>query len=179
MNPWHHISPDRVTPERFISVIEIPKGCKQKYEMDKETGLLRLDRVLFTSTHYPANYGFIPRTLSDDGDPMDVLVLCAENLYPMTLVECSPIGLITMTDDDETDEKVVAVPLMDPQMNGYSDISQLPPHVFSEISHFFQVYKQLEHGLTSVERMDGRAEAVRAIEAALANYKTRFGTNGP
>lgn len=175
MNPWHDVSPDRIRPEKFLSVIEIPKGSKQKYEMDKETGLLRLDRVLYTSTHYPANYGFIPRTLSDDGDPLDALVLCTENIHPMTLVECCPIGLITMIDDNETDEKVIAVPCRDPQMNGYSDISQLPAHLFAEITHFFGIYKQLEHSMTSVDRVEGRGAALAAVERALLGYRDRFG----
>lgn len=175
MNPWHDIPPGRVTPGRFLSVIEIPKGSKQKYEMDKQTGLLILDRILHTSTHYPANYGFIPRTLSDDGDPMDALVLCTEMLHPMTLVECFPIGLITMLDDDERDEKVIAVPVMDPQMNAYSDISQLPPHMFAEIAHFFSVYKQLEHGTTNVDSTEGGEAAKAAVAEAMRNYLLQFG----
>lgn len=178
MNPWHDISRDRVSPERFAAIVEIPKGSKQKYEMDKDTGLLRLDRILYTSTHYPANYGFIPRTLSDDGDPMDVLVLCAEPLHPMTLVECYPIGIITMTDRNEMDEKVIAIPFGDPQMNGYTDISGLPPHLFAEIAHFFEVYKQLEHGQTTVDKVEGRAEAVEAIARAMKGYMDSYPFNG-
>ncbi len=174
MNPWHDIAAERVSAERFAAVVEIPKGSKQKYEMDKETGLIRLDRILYTSTHYPANYGFLPRTLSDDGDPLDVLVLCAEPLHPLTLVECYPIGVITMTDGDEMDEKIIAIPFGDPQMNGYADISALPPHLFAEIAHFFEVYKQLEHGMTTVDKVEGRAEAVLAIERALEGYRKTF-----
>ncbi len=109
MNIWHDINPKRVTAERFHAVIEIPKGGKNKYEMDKETGMLKLDRVLFTSTHYPANYGFIPRTYAKDGDPIDVLVLCSETILPMTLVECKPIGVLRMIDDNKNDEKIIAV----------------------------------------------------------------------
>jgi len=115
MNIWHDISDSRIKPEKFIAVIEIPKGGKQKYEMDKATGMLKLDRILYTSTHYPANYGFIPRTLADDGDPLDVLVLCTEQLQPMCLVECYPIGVFSMTDNDELDEKSSPFPLKNPR----------------------------------------------------------------
>lgn len=121
MNIWHDISPERIQPENFTAVIEIPKGGKNKYEMDKETGLLRLDRVLYTATHYPANYGFIPRTYADDQDPMDVLVLCSETLDPMIMVECFPIGAIRMTDGGEIDDKIIAIPLGDPTWNFYQD----------------------------------------------------------
>ena len=115
MNIWHDIEKKRIQPEDFETLIEIPKGCNLKYELDKATGLLRLDRVLYTSTHYPANYGFIPRTLADDGDPLDVLVLCSEPVYPMTLIRCFPIGVITMVDDGATDEKIIAIPFQEPR----------------------------------------------------------------
>ena len=174
MNPWHDVDASRVTPEDFLAVIEIPKGGKQKYELDKATGLLILDRILYTSTHYPANYGFLPRTLSDDGDPLDVLVLCTETLYPLTMVRCYPIGMITMTDRQENDEKILAIPFSDPQMNGYRDIGDLPGHIFAEIRHFFQVYKQLEHGATSVDQAQGRQAAVSAIDRAIQGYHRRF-----
>ena len=144
MNLWHDIAPGRVRPERFLAVIEIEKGSKNKYEMDKDTGALRLDRILYTSTHYPANYGFIPRTLCGDGDPLDVLVLCSESIRPMSLVECYPIGVICMEDGGAGDEKVIAIPFEDPTYNTYQDISELPGHIASEIRHFFQVYKSLE-----------------------------------
>ena len=123
MNIWHDIDPALITPDRFMAVIEIKRGGKNKYEMDKATGLLRLDRVLYTSTHYPANYGFIPRTYADDGDPLDVLVLCSEAIEPMTLVECRPIGMFEMNDGDARDEKIIAVPLGDPNYNYMFDIS--------------------------------------------------------
>ncbi len=179
MNAWHDIDPARVKPEDFLAVIEISKGSKQKYEMDKATGLLVLDRILYTSTHYPANYGFLPRTLSDDGDPLDVLVLCAETLYPMTMVRCYPIGVITMIDDEETDEKILAIPFNDPQMNSYQDIADLPGHLSNEIGHFFQIYKQLEHGATSVERVQGRGEALAAIQRAIDGYRRAFTNTEP
>ena len=114
MNIWHYIDESRISENEFEALIEIPKGSKAKYELDKETGLLRLDRVLYTSTVYPANYGFIPKTLAEDGDPLDVLVLCNEQIFPMTLVRCSPIGVIQMVDGDELDEKIIAVPVNDP-----------------------------------------------------------------
>ena len=138
MNIWHDISKEVIQPEDFTAVIEIPKGGKNKYEMDKDTGLLRLDRVLYTATHYPANYGFIPRTYADDGDPLDVLVMCQESIVPMTLVQCYPIGVILMSDDAGLDEKIIAVPFKDPSLSCYSDISELPAHTFNEIQHFFR-----------------------------------------
>ena len=160
MNIWHDINPKRITAERFHAVIEIPKGGKNKYEMDKETGMLKLDRVLFTSTHYPANYGFIPRTYAKDGDPIDVLVLCSETIAPMTLVECKPIGVLRMIDDNKNDEKIIAVPVNDPNYNGYNDIKDLPKHRFDEIRHFFQVYKMLEKGKeTEIKSISGAEKA--------------------
>ena len=123
MNIWHDISPKRIRKDRFYAVIEISKGGKNKYELDKETGMLKLDRVLFTSTHYPANYGFIPRTYASDNDPLDVLVLCQEEIYPLTLVECYPIGVLRMTDSGEDDEKIIAIPKKDPFLNEYKDMS--------------------------------------------------------
>lgn len=174
MNIWHDISGDRIKPEDFISVIEITKGGKNKYELDKETGMLRLDRVLYTATHYPANYGFIPRTYADDNDPLDVLVLCQENVDPMTLVECYPIGVITMIDSEQNDEKIIAVAKKDPFLNMYNDISELPSHISSEIMHFFEVYKQLEEKQTVVEKVLGRKEAEEIIRKAIDNYNTKF-----
>lgn len=173
-NIWHDISPKRISPTKFMAVIEIPKGCKNKYEMDKETGLLRLDRVLYTSTHYPANYGFIPRTYADDHDPLDVLVLCQENIVPMTLVECKPIGVLKMVDDNSLDEKIIAVPTNDPTYSDYTDISELPNHIFDEISHFFKVYKSLETKETVVNEVSGADEAKEIIEKCIQLYKDNF-----
>lgn len=145
MNIWHDISPDRITKTSFDAVIEISKGSKMKYELDKETGLLRLDRVLYTSTHYPANYGFIPRTYAKDNDPLDVLVLCSEQIEPMALVKCYPIGVITMLDNGFPDDKIISIPFDDPMYNSYTDITQLPAHISDEMKHFFSVYKTLEN----------------------------------
>jgi inorganic pyrophosphatase len=175
MNPWHNFDDRRITDKDFIAVIEIPKGSKNKYELDKESGLLKLDRILYTSTHYPANYGFIPRTLSEDGDPLDVLVLCQEKLEPLSIIECYPIGMITMIDEDEADEKIVAIPINDPFLNSYKDLNELPQHQFQEIKHFFEVYKYLENKETRVEKIVGRDEAVASIEKCKESYKQSFG----
>jgi len=174
MNIWHDISPTRISKDSFISVIEITKGCKNKYELDKETGMLILDRVLYTATHYPANYGFIPRTFAEDNDPLDVLVLCQENIDPMTLVETYPIGAIIMTDQNEQDEKIIAVAKKDPFLNAYKDIAELPAHISAEIMHFFEVYKQLEKKDTAVEQVLGRAEAEAIIQKSMDSYNRIF-----
>lgn len=175
MNIWHDISPKRVTADVFYAVIEISKGGKNKYELDKETGMLKLDRVLYTATRYPANYGFIPRTYADDGDPLDVLVLCSETISPMTLVECKPIGILNMIDDNSTDEKVIAVPLNDPNYNCYNDIKELPKHRFDEIRHFFQIYKMLEKGkVTDVSNIQGAKKAKEVIKKCIDNYIRDF-----
>lgn len=174
MNPWHDFSDERIKSDKFISVIEIPKGSKNKYELDKDSGMLRLDRILYTSTHYPANYGFIPRTLSEDGDPLDVLVLCQEKLEPLSIVECYPIGMITMIDENEEDEKIIAIPLNDPFLNTYNDISDLPQHQFQEIKHFFEIYKYLENKTTRVDNICGRQEAIDTVEKCKIAYGKKF-----
>ena len=175
-NIWHDIHPGRISQTEFIAVIEISKGGKNKYELDKQTGMLMLDRVLYTSTHYPANYGFIPRTYAEDNDPLDVLVLCQEAILPLTLVKCRPIGMILMVDGDSADEKIIAVPVDDPSMTEYTDISQLPQHTFSEISHFFEVYKSLEGKKTAVKSTGGRDEARQVIQSAIVSYAQHFPT---
>ena len=171
---WHSIGSERVTPNEFIAVIEIAKGSKTKYELDKETGFLILDRILHTSTHYPANYGFIPRSLGDDGDPLDVLMLCSEPIQPLTLVRCRPIGVMFMLDNGRNDEKIIAVPVDDPNYSCYNDITDLPPHLSEEIQHFFSVYKALEHKDTAVKDMGSREEAVEIIKTSLENYINTF-----
>ena len=173
-NIWHDIKPSRIKPEDFEVVIEITKGSKKKYELDKETGLIKLDRILYTSTHYPANYGFIPRTYGDDNDPLDVLVICSEQIEPMTLVRAYPIGVITMIDNGRNDEKIIAIPFNDPTYNMYKDISELPAHVFEEMKHFFTVYKNLEGKDTAVDEISGRQAAVKIIDNALDNYVEKF-----
>lgn len=175
MNIWHDINPERISPESFDVCIEISAGQSTKYELDKETGMLKLDRVLYTSTHYPANYGFIPRTYADDGDPLDVLVLCQADIAPMTLVSCYPIGVIKLEDDKDSDEKIIAIPFKDPSLNCYNDILDLPKHTFDEISHFFEVYKMLENIDTSVTEVLGRADAVSVISECMEKYNKKFG----
>lgn len=174
MNPWHDFNEERIKIDNFISVIEIPRGSKNKYELDKESGMLRLDRILYTSTHYPANYGFIPRTLSEDGDPLDVLVLCQESLEPLSILECYPIGMITMIDENEEDEKIIAIPINDPFLNNYTDITELPQHQFQEIKHFFEIYKYLENKETRVDKICGREEAIATLVKCKNAYKKVF-----
>ena len=169
-NIWHDISPSRITKDDFIAVIEIEKGSKKKYELDKETGHLILDRILYTSTHYPTNYGFIPRTYADDLDPLDVLVLCSESIHPLTMVRCYPIGVISMIDNGRYDEKIIAIPYNDPTYNSYKDISQIPPHIFDEMTHFFKVYKELEGKETAVNEVQGASEAEKVLQAAIDHY---------
>ena len=173
-NIWHDMNPKRISPEKFVAVIEITKGSKKKYELDKECGYLRLDRILYTSTHYPANYGFIPRTYGDDNDPLDVLLLCSEPIDPMTLVECYPIGVITMMDNGRSDEKIIAIPFEDPNYNMYTDISDLPSHVFNEMKHFFTVYKALENKETAVSEVQGADAAKEIIRQCIIRYRDTF-----
>ena len=173
MNIWHDISPERIKKEDFVAVIEISKGGRNKYELDKETGMLKLDRVLYTATHYPANYGFIPRTYAGDGDPLDVLVLCQEKIVSLAMVEVYPIGVLKMIDNNEYDEKIIAVAKKDPFLNEYQDITQVPQQVSSEIKHFFEVYKQLEGKSTTVDEMLGRSEAEQIIEKCMKRYEEK------
>ncbi len=170
-NIWHDISAEKITPEDFYAVIEITKGSKNKYELDKATGLMVLDRILYTSTHYPANYGFIPRTYADDEDPLDVLVLCSEKINQLTLVRCYPIGVITMIDSGKKDDKIIAIPFNDPTYNSYKNLEELPDHVYNEMKHFFEVYKSLEGKDTTVDEIRGRDAAVRIIAETIQSYK--------
>ncbi len=176
MNIWHDIAPERIQPQDFEVCIEIERGGKVKYELDKDTGLMRLDRILYTSTHYPANYGFIPRTYADDYDPLDVLVVCTEHIYPLTLVRCYPIGVMNMIDNGRNDEKIIAIPFDEPSYNHVTDISQLPLHTFEEMRHFFSVYKALENKETAVNEVEGRARALEIIWDAIKQYNLMFGS---
>ncbi len=171
MNIWHDFSPEKITPESFFAVIEITKGSKIKYELDKGTGLLKLDRILHTSTHYPANYGFIPLTYADDDDPLDVLVICSEEIAPLTLVQVYPIGVIKMVDGGRFDEKIIAVPFSDPYYNTYHSMDELPKHVFDEMRHFFTVYKTLEKKDTVVDETGSREEAMEIIQHSIEQYR--------
>jgi len=170
MNILHDINPKRITKDKFIAVIEISKGSKNKYELDKETGLLMLDRVLFTSTHYPANYGFVPRTLSEDGDPLDVFVYCTQEVQPMSLVECRPIGAIDMIDNHQIDTKLIAVPVGDPTYSNFNNISDLPPHLVDELMHFLRVYKELEGKITEISKFYDCDYAKDSIEVCMKRY---------
>lgn len=174
MNIWHDIDPHKINIESFYAVIEISRGSKMKYELDKETGLMCLDRVLYTSTHYPANYGFIPRTYAEDNDPLDVLVLCSEPIYPMSLVRCYPIGVMSMLDNGAADDKIIAIPFNDPMYNSYTGIDQLPKHIFDEMTHFFSVYKALEGKTTVADEVKDLSDAVIIIEKSIERYKEKF-----
>ncbi|MBZ4670414.1 MAG: inorganic pyrophosphatase [Clostridiales bacterium] len=174
MNIWHDVSPKRIKKDDFFAVIEIPQGSKAKYELDKETGFLKLDRILYTSTHYPANYGLIPRTLAEDGDPLDVLVLCSETIFPLSLVQCYPIGVISMIDNGDPDDKIIAIPFKDPTYNTFKDISDLPQHIFNEMSHFFSVYKALENKDTAIDEIKNRDAAEKIIQNCIERYIEKF-----
>ena len=172
MHPWHDSYVDETIVEKaFPVVIEIPKGSKNKYELDKETGLLRLDRVLYSSVNYPADYGFIPRTFCGDGDPLDALVLSQEPVFPMTIVEARAIGVMRMRDEKGVDDKIVAVSVRDPAFSDYTDKSQLPQHLLRELQRFFMDYKVLEHKEVVLEDLLGPREAVAVIIEALALYR--------
>jgi inorganic pyrophosphatase len=166
---WHDVDPG--TPSAFNAVIEIPMGSTNKYELDKASGLLKLDRVLHSAVHYPANYGMIPQTISDDGDPMDVLILSSEPVYPMTIIEARPIGLMTMMDGEELDHKVIAVGFNDPDYNSYHDVHELPPHRLAVIRRFFEEYKTLEKKRVVVDDILPSAAAFPVIQRSLAVYR--------
>ena len=172
MHPWHDTYIDEaVITSAFATVIEIPKGSTNKYELDKETGLLRLDRVLHSAVYYPADYGFIPRTYCDDGDPLDVLVLSQEPVYPLTIVEARAIGVMRMRDEKGIDDKIVAVSVRDPAYADFKDKAQLPGHVLRQVRRFFEDYKVLEHKQVVVEELLGPEAAVGVIADALQLYK--------
>jgi len=172
MHPWHDTYVDETQiATAFPAIIEIPKGSTNKYELDKETGLLRLDRVLYSAVYYPADYGFIPRTYCDDGDPLDVLVLGQEPVHPLTIVEARAIGVMRMRDEKGVDDKIVAVSVNDPAVADYTDKSQLPSHELRQLKRFFEEYKALEHKTVVVEDLLGPADAIRIITEALELYR--------
>ena len=171
MHPWHDCYIDEALIRTgFPAIIEIPKGSTNKYELDKETGLLRLDRVLHSAVYYPADYGFIPRTYCDDGDPLDVLVLGQEPVFPLTIVEARAIGVMRMRDEKGIDDKIVAVSVRDPSFDGYTDKAQLPPHVLRQLRRFFEDYKTLEHKQVVIEDLLGPEDAFRIIREAMEMY---------
>ena len=173
-NPWHDVDLGDHIEQHFRCVIEIPKGSKVKYEIDKRTGLLWLDRVLHSAVHYPANYGFLPRTYCEDGDPLDVLVLGQEPVVPLCLLRARAIGVITMKDEKGPDDKIIAVHVDDPEFDFYGDISDLPPHRLAEMRRFFIDYKALEDKAVEVEEIRGRADALAAIRDAVRLYRERI-----
>ena len=179
LHPWHDIPTGPRPPDQVTAVIEIPTNERNKYELDKTLGIFRLDRVLHSAVHYPGDYGFLPRTLGDDGDPLDVLVLMTIPVFTGCLVDARPIGLFHLVDRGAADEKVLAVPMGDPYSEGLDDLDDIPKHYLREIEHFFQVYKDLEGTRTVTRGFEGAEAARRAIETAMAMYQERFGVEKP
>ena len=175
INLWRDLPPGRHPPEEVTAVIEIPGGTRNKYELDKQTGLIRLDRVLYSSMHYPGDYGFIPRTLYLDGDPMDVLVLLKEQTFPGCLVDVRPIGLLKMRDRGEPDDKLLAVALHDPFYQEYFDIADIPQHMLKEVEHFFHTYKDLEGKRVEIKGWGKSDEACQVISESMARYDATYG----
>ncbi|CCQ89599.1 Inorganic pyrophosphatase [Nitrospina gracilis 3/211] len=174
-HPWHDVELGDELPDMFPAIIEVPKGSKTKYELDKKTGMIKVDRILYSSVQYPANYGFIPRTLGDDHDPLDVLVLGQDRVYPLSIMRAKPIGVMEMLDQGEEDDKIIAVHVDDPEYNHYESIDELPPHRMEEVKRFFEDYKKLEKKEVVVEDFLGREEAVRILNAAIDLYKKEIG----
>ena len=170
MHPWHDVSWGSDPRDCFHAIVEIPEGSKVKYELDKASGLLKVDRLLYSAVHYPANYGFIPRTFCGDGDPLDVLALCQQPLAPLAMVRCRAIGVIPMRDDRGQDDKIIAITLDDAQYAHYRDIAELPPHTLAELQRFFLDSKILEKKQVAIDELKGHAEAERVIEEAVALY---------
>jgi len=170
IHPWHDVTPGELLPHEFASIIEIPFGSSVKYELDKDSGLIKLDRVLYSAVYYPANYGFITQTLAEDDDPLDVLVLCQETVVPLTLIHARTIGLMTMIDAGKRDHKIIAVATEDPEFNSYTEASQMPPHRLTMLRRFFQDYKQLEGKAVEVDEIQPPAAAYPIIEDALHRY---------
>jgi inorganic pyrophosphatase len=170
-HPWHDLSAGEEVPRQFNAVIEIPLGSNVKYELDKISGLIKMSRVLYSAVYYPANYGFIPRTLAEDEDPLDVLVLCQEPVVPLTIVHARAIGLMSMMDENKPDHKIVAVATEDPEFNQYDEVGDLPPHKLLMIRRFFQDYKQLEGKAVKVDDIYPADVAYPVIENALRDYK--------
>ncbi|MBK8259746.1 MAG: inorganic diphosphatase [Nannocystis sp.] len=172
VHPWHDLpNPENGVDRGFNVVIEIPKGSKVKYELDKPSGMLRVDRVLYSAVHYPANYGFLPRTYCDDGDPLDVLVLGNEPVQPLSIVRARAIGVMRMTDGGKQDDKIIAVHVHDPAFEDYVDLSQLPKHTWREIQRFFEDYKTLENKSVTVDAMQGAKEAIEVVKAGIHLYQ--------
>lgn len=171
---WHDVDPGPDVPEQFLAVVEIPRGSKVKYELDKDTGLLYVDRILYSSVHYPANYGFIPRTYGDDNDPLDVLIMMQEPVAPLSLLRVRPIGLMNMIDHGENDEKIICVHVDDPAFNGYYHIWELPEHHLKELKRFFEDYKKLEEKKVLVQDFMGPDKARQVVMKGLRSYAAKF-----
>ena len=176
INPWHDVNIGKDAPEYVTGVIEIPKGSKGKYELDKQTGMLLLDRVLFSAVHYPANYGFIPQTFCEDHDPLDILIISQIDIPSMTLVRAKVIGVMRMVDQGEADDKIIAVAASDQSVNHINDIKDLPPHLVKEVHRFFEDYKKLENKEVIVEDFLGKEDAMRIINESIALYDRTFRT---
>ena len=170
MHPWHDVTPGDKLPQEFYSIVEIPFGSSVKYELDKTSGIIKLDRVLYSAVYYPANYGFIPQTLAEDDDPLDVLVLCQETVVPLTLIHARTIGLMTMIDAGKKDHKIIAVATHDPEFNAYREAAEMPAHRLTMLRRFFQDYKQLEGKAVEVDEIQPAKAAFPIIEDALARY---------
>jgi inorganic pyrophosphatase len=173
-NPWHDVSPGDKTPDFVNGIIEIPKGTRAKYELDKQSGMLRLDRVLFSSVYYPANYGFIPQTYCDDKDPLDILIICQIDIVPLCIVPAKVIGVMRMLDGGEADDKIITVAAGDPSVNHFNDISELPQHFISELKSFFEDYKKLEHKIAVVEDFLDKKVAMKIILDSFSLYKEKI-----
>jgi inorganic pyrophosphatase len=173
-NPWHNVSPGNNLPEIVNGIIEIPKGTRAKYELDKESGLLRLDRVLYSSVYYPANYGFIPQSYCDDNDPLDILILSQIDIVPMCIVPAKVIGVMRMLDNGEADDKIIAVAVGDPSVSHINDISELPQHFISELRNFFEDYKKLENKTVVVEEFFDKNTALEILQESFEMYNDRF-----
>lgn len=175
-NPWHHVSPGNkeTLPEIVNGIIEIPKGTRAKYELDKESGLLRLDRVLYSSVYYPANYGFIPRTYGEDKDPLDILILSQTEMVPLCIVPARIIGVMRMLDNGEADDKIIAVAQGDPNVSHYTEIAELPEHLLAETMSFFEDYKKLENKSVVVEKIFDKETAVKILQEAFVAYEEKF-----
>ena len=173
IHPWHDVTPGEKLPREFRTIIEIPFGSSVKYELDKTSGMLMLDRVLYSAVYYPANYGFIPQTLAEDDDPLDVLVLCQEAVAPLTIIHARAIGLMTMIDSGKRDHKVIAVATGDPEFSSYKEASEMPPHRLVMLRRFFQDYKQLEGKDVEVNEIEAAANAFPVIEDALHRYSAQ------
>lgn len=173
-HPWHSISMGNNAPKEIVAIIEVPKGSKNKYEIDKESGLLKLDRVLFSAVRYPENYGFIPQSLGEDDDPLDILVLGQEAVHPLTILQARPIGVLNMLDQEKEDSKIISVSTCDPEYSDFDSISSLPKHKLIEIKQFFKDYKQLENKKVEVMDILGVEDAHKIINAAIKSYSIKF-----